>query len=208
MVNIMTRSASTPRLRLTQGFYALLAISSLFAGAAPRPVLMATLVTSLGFICVVAACLGRIWCSVFIAGRKDVALVTDGPYAWCRHPLYAWSLLAGLGLGLASQTWLWPALAVVVLGLLFRREIAREEQYLAQLHGQRFSDYAATTPAFWPRRPPTQITHVSPPEISLRPDILQKAFLDAASMLLLLGLIGACAALRGAGVLPIWLHLP
>lgn len=204
----MTRSASTPRLRLTKTFYLLLAVSGLVAGAAPRGVLTATLLTALGFLCVAAACLGRIWCSVFIAGRKDVALVTDGPYAWCRHPLYAWSLLAALGLGLATLTWFWPVLAPVVLGLLFRREITREEAQLAERHGQSFAAYAAGTPTLWPRRPPPAAAHTARREISLRPDILQKAFLDAGSMLLLFGLIASSTALRGAGLLPTWLRLP
>jgi protein-S-isoprenylcysteine O-methyltransferase Ste14 len=201
----MTVSASTPRLRITQFFYALLTLSGLVAGAPPRPVAWATLATFAGFLCVAAACLGRIWCSAFIAGRKDVALVTTGPYAWCRHPLYAWSLLAGLGLGLATQTWLWPVLAVAVLGLLFSREIPREERLLAQRHGAAFTAYAARTPALWPRRP-TAVTQVS--EIQLRPDLFRKAFLDAGTMLVLFGLVTLFAALRRSGSLPTLLPLP
>jgi protein-S-isoprenylcysteine O-methyltransferase Ste14 len=201
----MTVSASTPRLRITQFFYALLTLSGLVAGAPPRPAVWATLATFAGFLCVTAACLGRIWCSAFIAGRKDVALVTTGPYAWCRHPLYAWSLLAGLGLGLATQTWLWPVLAPVFLGLLFGREIAREERQLAELHGAAFAAYAARTPALWPR-PPASVTPV--PDISLRPDLFRKAFLDAGSMLLLFGLVVVCSALRQSGTLPTLLPLP
>ncbi len=201
----MTVSASTPRLRITQFFYALLTLSGLVAGAPPRPAVWATLVTLAGFLCVAAACLGRIWCSAFIAGRKDVALVTAGPYAWCRHPLYAWSLLAGFGLGLATQTWLWPAAAIAVLGLLFSREIPREERLLAQLHGAAFTAYAAQTRALWPRRP-ASATAVA--EIQLRPELFRKAFLDAGSMLLLLGLVVLFAALRQSGTLPTLLPLP
>jgi protein-S-isoprenylcysteine O-methyltransferase Ste14 len=201
----MTRSASTPRLRITQVFYALLTLSGLVAGAPARPVVWATLTTLAGFLCVAAACLGRIWCSTFIAGRKDVALVTAGPYAWCRHPLYAWSLLAGFGLGLATQTWLWPVLAIAVLGLLFSREIPREERLLAQLHGAAFTAYAAQTPALRPRRP-AFVTPVT--EIHLRPELFCKAFLDAGSMLLLFGLVVLFAALRQSGMLPTLLPLP
>ncbi len=201
----MTVSASTPRLRITQFFFALLTLSGLVAGAPPRPAVWATLTTFAGFLCVAAACLGRIWCSVFIAGRKDVALVTSGPYAWCRHPLYAWSLLASFGLGLATQTWLWPVLAVAVLGFLFGREIPREERLLTQLHGAAFTAYAAETPALWPRRP-ASVTPVA--EINLRPELFRKAFLDAGSMLLLFGLVVLFAALRQFGTLPTLLRLP
>ncbi len=58
----MTVSASTPRLRITQFFYALLTLSGLVAGAPPRSAAWATLATFAGFLCVAAACLGRIWC--------------------------------------------------------------------------------------------------------------------------------------------------
>ena len=201
----MTRSASTPRLRLTQGFYAVMTLSSLVAGGAARPAAWSTLLSLVSFLAVAAACLGRIWCSVFIAGRKDIALVTMGPYAWCRHPLYAWSLLAGFGLGLSTQTWTWPILAVGLLTWLFQREMRREDQLLAERHGAAFLAYAARTPALWPRRPAATAPAV---EISLRPDLFAKAFLDAGSMLLVFALLTALTALRQAGSLPTVLQIP
>ena len=41
-----------------------------------------------GMILVGIASLGRMWCSLYIAGYKDDKLVTDGPYSLCRNPLY------------------------------------------------------------------------------------------------------------------------
>ena len=32
--------------------------------------------------------MGRMWCSLYIAGYKDNRLVTEGPYSLCRNPLY------------------------------------------------------------------------------------------------------------------------
>jgi protein-S-isoprenylcysteine O-methyltransferase Ste14 len=203
----MTRSASTPRLRLTQGFYAVLALSGLVAGAAPPAPTVGVMLNAAAFLAVAAACLGRLWCSAHIAGRKDVALVTTGPYAWCRHPLYAWSLLAGIGLGVATHTWTWPLLTAAFLAVIFLRETAREDRLLADLHGAAFRDYAARVPALWPRRPaPGAI--LAPTEIALRPDLFRKAFLDAGSMLLLLLLVMSLTALRHQGLLPRLLSLP
>ena len=101
----MTESASTPRLRATFAIY-------LGAGGghrdrrAQRRCRPAWYYISgvLGFLCVALACLGRIWASVFIAGHKDVELVTTGPYARCRHPLYSCSILGALGLGLTTRS--------------------------------------------------------------------------------------------------------
>jgi hypothetical protein len=94
---------------------------------------------------------------------------------------------------------------VAVLGLLFSREIPREERLLAQLHGAAFADYAARTPALWPRRP-AAVTPVT--EIQLRPELFRKAFLDAGAMLMLLAFVVLFAALRQSGSLPTLLPLP
>ena len=94
----MTRSASTPRVRLTLCYFlALLAAAAFCAPRAGSPAwLAATRIAAL--LLIALACLGRIWCSVFIAGRKDTAIVIDGPYALVRHPLYVLSFLGGIGL--------------------------------------------------------------------------------------------------------------
>ena len=100
----MTESASTPRLRATFAIY--LALVAATAVLGPRD-LGATAYYSTGiagFLLVVLACLGRLWCSVFIAGHKDESLVTTGPYGRVRHPLYACSMLGAFGLGLTSRS--------------------------------------------------------------------------------------------------------
>src|SRR5688572_7054363 len=111
----MTESASTPRLRATFAIYLGLVAATAVVG--PREVgAGAYYVTGIaGFVCVALACLGRIWCSAFIAGHKDEALVTHGPYALLRHPLYAFSMLGALGLGLTSRS---PLLSLIVIALI------------------------------------------------------------------------------------------
>src|SRR4051812_14485555 len=100
----MTESASTPRLRATFAIYVALVAASLVLGPVDLARSVYYVTGALGFLCVTVACLGRIWCSVFIAGHKDEMLVTTGPYAACRHPLYALSMLGALGLGLTSRS--------------------------------------------------------------------------------------------------------
>ncbi|HSD75053.1 MAG TPA: methyltransferase, partial [Steroidobacteraceae bacterium] len=100
----MTTSISTARVRLTLAWYALVV---LLIAVSERPWThhwsgAAALV--LGLLLMSCAALGRAWTSLFIAGHKDERLVTTGPYALCRHPLYALSLLGGLGVGLASRS--------------------------------------------------------------------------------------------------------
>src|SRR3569832_103327 len=98
----MTESARTPRLRATFAINIGLVAATTVLG--PREVgAGAYYVTGIaGFLCVALACLGRRWSSVFIAGHKDESLVTWGPYARLRHPLYACSMLGAFGLGLTT----------------------------------------------------------------------------------------------------------
>ena len=67
----MTESASTPRLRATFAIY--LALIAVTAVVGPREIPAAWYYFSglAGFVLVALACLGRIWCSLFIAGHKD-----------------------------------------------------------------------------------------------------------------------------------------
>ena len=206
----MTTSASTPRLRLTQAWYGMLIPLCAVAGPCALAPVADAFATATAWLLVAAAFLGRIWCSVFIAGRKDAQLVTDGPYALCRHPLYSLSLLAAVGLGLGTRSWLLTAITLLLLGVLFLRASRAEDALLASLHGERFREYCARTPRFWPRRPDAAhaAEAVLPERIEVLPRVFWKAFLDAGSFALLLALIDLMRRLRESGVLPTLLPLP
>src|SRR5438128_173830 len=111
----MTESASTPRLRATFAIYLALVAATPLVGPREIPAGWSCLLDIAGFVCVTLACLGRIWCSLFIAGHKDEVLVTTGPYSHCRHPLYSFSILGALGLGFASKSLLLCAVVVMLV---------------------------------------------------------------------------------------------
>ncbi len=200
----MTTSRSTPRLRLTASLLAavlpLVAVAEkpLATGAA------AALLPWLGFVLVVLAALGRVWASSFIAGRKDRDLVTVGPYARCRNPLYAWSWLAMVGIGFASRSLGLTIALAVVFAWVYARAARREEVFLAETHGEAFRRYAATTPAFVPRG----TAPVLPGTWTIHPAIFAKAFVDAASLLGFYALVRVADLAQQAGWLPTLLRLP
>lgn len=200
----MTRSASTPRLRLTTAYDVALVMLTAVVGRPPLAPALDLAVGLVALVLVTFAALGRIWCSVFIGGRKDTELVTSGPYALCRHPLYALSLVGGLGLGLATRSITLTVVTLVVLGVMFSLAANAEERVLAERHGSKFSDYAALVPRWWPR---PRNWHV-PAETRVHPDILWKAFVDAGSFVLLYTLIVAAHAVRAAGITPTLIVLP
>jgi len=78
-------------------------------------------------------------------------LVTHGPYAIVRHPIYSSLLTMLIATGLAFSRW-WmivPALVLFVMGTSLR--IRSEERLLRGTFGGKFDDYARRVPALLPR---------------------------------------------------------
>jgi protein-S-isoprenylcysteine O-methyltransferase Ste14 len=201
---VTTRSASTPRLRLTLAYYVLLVGATAVAG---RVAISPPLDAMLGFAAILLVSigtLGRIWASVFIAGRKDAELVTLGPYARSRHPLYLFSFVGGLGIGIATRSLVLTLVTLAVLAMLHVHAVSKEERTLAARHGGAFADYRGQVPRWWPR----PVRSTLPETVSVSPGILWKAFVDAASFLLLYGLVETVRAFRMAGLLPTLVWLP
>jgi len=193
----MTESASTPRLRATFAIYLALIAATTVIG--PDTVAAGWYYSSgvAGFLCVALACLGRIWCSVFIAGHKDEVLVSTGPFARLRHPLYAFSVLGALGLGLTTRSILLCASVVVLIAALVVYAAACEEQFLADSFPEEFKAYVAAVPHKWIPR----FTRAPVPEhLDVRPAVYWKAFLDASSFFALWVLVAIAAEYRLAPI--------
>ena len=189
----MTESASTPRLRATFAIYLALVAATAVVGPRDIPAGWHYLCGLAGFLLVALACLGRIWCSLFIAGHKDEVLVTTGPYALCRHPLYSLSVLGALGLGLTSRSALLCIMVVVLVMALVIYAASCEEQFLADAFPDEFKGYLADTPNKWlPKGRRTAL----PAVLDVRPAVFWKAFLDAGSFFVLWGLVALAAEFR------------
>ena len=104
----------------------------------------------MGYLLLIVAGLGRIWCSIYIAGRKNKVLCVDGPYSLCRNPLYLFSFVGVLGAFLALQSVMLTLIAAALYLAYYHFVIRSEERRLAALFGDSFSEYLATTPRFLP----------------------------------------------------------
>lgn len=84
-------------------------------------------------------------------GQLAATLNTSGAYAAVRNPLYLGNCLIYVGIVLFSQN-LWLA-TIMALALVpyYERIIAAEERFLSERFGAAYADWAARTPAFWPR---------------------------------------------------------
>jgi len=189
----LTDSASTPRLRATYAIYLALVAAAAVIGPESVPPAWYYLSGAAGFVFVAVACLARIWASVFIAGHKDVELVTTGPYAACRHPLYAGSILGALGLGITTRSILLCCVVVVLIAALVVYAAACEEQFLADAFPEEFKAYLAATPGkWWPRR----VTHPLPAHLDVHPAVFWRAFLDAGAFFALYLLVALATEYR------------
>lgn len=75
-------------------------------------------------------------------------LITYGPFALVRHPLYLGLQVAAVGGLLIYRNWTFVFIAVNFLGLFFRAR--REEQALAAEFGNEWEIYANKVPAWMP----------------------------------------------------------
>lgn len=78
-------------------------------------------------------------------------LVTSGPYAVSRNPMYlGWALLM-LGAGVVRGS-LWMISAVPAAAALVHRDVRGEERTLDDAFGEEFHKYQGTVPRYLPRR--------------------------------------------------------
>lgn len=79
----------------------------------------------------------------------DHQLITSGPFAFVRHPMYLGIIMASLGGLLLYRMWTLLFLSVVFLSLVLRAK--REEQALAAEFGEQWETYCQQVPAWIPR---------------------------------------------------------
>lgn len=148
-----------------------------------------------GYTLLVLAALGRIWCSIYIVGRKDEELCTDGPYSLVRNPLYAFSLLGLIGILCGARRLLMLPIAVPVFAGYYALVIRAEEQRLTRLFGKRYAAYRARTRAIIPRRLSGYTSRVL---VTLNPRSVMRAVVDASWFLWLIVLLEFVERLKTA----------
>lgn len=105
-----------------------------------------------GTVCAAGAALVvRAWPA---AGQVDLSqperLVTSGPFAISRNPMYlGWALLH-LGIGVAAGS-AWVVAALPPAAGYVHGQVMSEERALADRFGDEFDRYRGTVPRYWPR---------------------------------------------------------
>jgi protein-S-isoprenylcysteine O-methyltransferase Ste14 len=109
------------------------------------------LIETLGYLFVGVAILGRLWCGIYLFGKKSKKLCMDGPYSVCRNPLYLFSGMTIVGVGAQSfNIAVMVAVAVIFSGYYYF-VIKREERRLETLFGDEYKKYCRAVPRIIPR---------------------------------------------------------
>ena len=155
-----------------------------------------------GIVLVAVAALGRLWCSLYIAGYKNKRLITEGPYSICRNPLYLFSSLGLIGVGFATETLSFPIAFIILFSLYYPLVIKGEEKRLLQLYGDSFTEYRSKVPAFLPKFK----GYIEPENYTVKPIVFRRHLFDAVWFIWIVGIIELIDSFRGVGVLPsIWM---
>jgi protein-S-isoprenylcysteine O-methyltransferase Ste14 len=92
--------------------------------------------------------LGRFW-SPCLQLRPDYRLITDGPYARIRHPMYSAILGWMMSLGLVAANWI-PLAFAALAALNFILRIQPEEKMMLQQFGDEYREYMKRTGRLFP----------------------------------------------------------
>lgn len=156
-----------------------------------------------GVALVVVCVLGRMWSILHIGARKNRELTTTGPYSMTRNPLYFFSTVGALGIGLMVGSFaLAILLAVFTYGIL-NATAAKEAEHLRTLFGRAYDDYAAATPMFWPN----PFRYEETAEVTFSPAALKRTFLDGLVFVMVFPLIELIEHVQQAGYLPVLLQM-
>lgn len=109
-----------------------------------------SLIDLFAYSLVTAATVGRLWCSLYVRGRKSKCLCQDGPYSVCRNPLYLFSFLGLTGVALASERLALMIVVPVLSSGYYLALIRSEEKRLRALFGEEYEAYCARVPRIVP----------------------------------------------------------
>ena len=92
----------------------------------------------------------RFWATLYIGGRKEAVLVTDGPYSICRNPLYLGSFLLAVAAALFLNSLVCVAAVVIVALIYMLTTVPVEEKFLLARHGESYEEFTRRVPRYWP----------------------------------------------------------
>jgi protein-S-isoprenylcysteine O-methyltransferase Ste14 len=192
------------RRRLAIGFViailviALLFVRSSFSGRTHE------YVESIGLSFIVAAILGRMWCTMYIGGRKSSEIVRSGPYSVTRNPLYVFSSIGAIGVGAQTGSVIIALSFGILCYIAFHIVIDTEEKFLERNFGEPYRAYCRDVPRFFPNFS----IYSDDTMVTVKPDRLYRTFLDGLVFFVAYPFFEFIEYLQDVGVLTVLWHVP
>src|SRR5262245_53279284 len=159
---------------------------------------------TIGLILIIISIFGRTWCAIYLSNGKNRELVTRGPYSVCRHPMYSFAIIGGVGVGAQVGSFVIGLICGFIAWLISQRFATREENLLQAEFGGIYRQYAERVPRFIPNFSLWQDVEV----VEVWPRTVMLAFLDAAIFLVAIPIAEAVEYLHDVGALPAIFRLP
>ncbi|WP_040855887.1 isoprenylcysteine carboxylmethyltransferase family protein [Phyllobacterium sp. YR531] len=160
-------------------------------------------IEDVGIGIIVLSILGRMWCTLYIGGRKSAEIVRLGPYSISRNPLYVFSAFGAAGIGMMTGSLTVGLALAIICCLAFHFVIRAEEGYLENTFGETYLSYKRDVPRFFPKFSIYRETGL----LSVRPSVLYKTLADGLVFFVSYPLLEFVEYLQSIGILPVLLRL-
>jgi protein-S-isoprenylcysteine O-methyltransferase Ste14 len=113
--------------------------------------ILGVVLSSLGIVLTVIAqlAMGDAW-RIGVDPGEQTEMVTDGPFAVVRNPIFAAMIPAFTGIALLAPNLVTLLSVILLMAALELQTRVVEEPYLARIHGERYAAYAARVGRFLP----------------------------------------------------------
>ena len=205
----MTETVNPKLLKARKRHSRIFAIALIAALLVSKPMLaddglLREFMSLLGYALVIIGAFGRVYCSAFIGGRKNDEVVRVGVFSVVRNPLYVFSFIAVMGIGLQSGMLLVLALLVAAFILYYPLVVAKEEAFLQHKFGEPYSKYMSEVPRWLPN---LKLWN-EPEQIDAKPKFIRHTILDACVFFLPLPCFALISHLQATHILPILFTIP
>lgn len=160
-------------------------------------------IEAFGISLIVMAIIGRMWCTLYIGGRKSAEIVRIGPYSMSRNPLYVFSAIGAIGIGAQTGSFIIALAFGVLCYLAFATVTRTEEKFLKANFGQPYEEYCASVPRFFPNF----ALFRDEKELLVKPDRIYRTFMDGLVFFVAYPFFEFVEYLQDAGTLPVLLRL-
>jgi protein-S-isoprenylcysteine O-methyltransferase Ste14 len=122
-------------------------------------------------------------------------LVTAGPYAYVRNPLYVGNFITALGFAIAFtgnnpgvERWILIGIALATMLAVYATIVPHEEEFLRATFGASYDEYAARVSRVWPQFPNPSASQLGTYDAKVIVRAETRTFITFAVMLVILGL--------------------